>query len=631
MSPPDPSLSALSDSPDSVAGSDIASSAAGRPRPSNGGLLACVDEIALEKCRASLEAEGFEIVRAPGWGEALGLFETLRPEFVLVDGSFLDGSGPQLCAALRRLSGRSEVPVLAMCAGKQELRRALAAGASDVIGKPVDTKVLARRITALHRGFKASVELERHRVLLQQARRHAAEIEERFERRNLIDPLTGLPNRLRLHQLLGRALARREGSRRRLALFFLGLDRFTEINETLGRRQGDAVLRLVADRLAEYVRTRRCRVGPALLLVARLSSDEFALMLTDDEGRELSEFAQGALAALAQGFVLGDTRVYVSASIGVAVASADTEQPEVLIQQAETALYEAQRRGGGQLTFYCQALSGVAEQKLGMDRRLRGALERGDLSLHYQPIVQASDRRVIGAEALLRWNDAELGSVAPSRFVPVAEDTGLMTTIGTWVLEEACRQLRSWIDAGLPAIRMAVNVSRCQLERGDLVAKVTKALADSRLDPGLLELELSERGTLRNEPGVVGQLRQLKALGVRLMVDDFGTGQSAIAYLKQFPLDGLKVDRSFVEGVADREDDSAITSAIVAMAQRLNLDVVAEGVELDSQLQRLREYGCDHIQGFFYSPGLAPKEFRNALEARGVSVGLRFRDESSPP
>jgi diguanylate cyclase (GGDEF)-like protein len=630
MTPPAPLLVALTDDSD-PAGTGSAGPATSGRRWSKKSLLACVDEVALEKCRARLEAEGFEVVRAPGWGEALGLFEALQPEFVLVDGSFLDGSGPQLCAALRRLSGRSEVPVLAMCAGKRELRRALDAGATDVIDKPLDANVLVRRVATLHGGFKASVELERHRVLLHDARRHAAEVQERFERKSLLDPLTGLPNRLRLNQLLGRALARREGSRRRLALFFLDLDRFTEINETLGRRQGDAVLCLVADRLAEYVRTRRCRVGPALLLVARLSSDEFALMLTDDETRALSDFAQGALAALARGFVLGDTHVYVSASIGIAVASADMEQPEILIQQAETALYDAQRRGGGQLNFYSQALSGVTERKLGMDRRLRGALERGDLSLHYQPIVQASDRRVIGAEALLRWNDAELGTVAPSCFVPVAEDTGLMTTIGSWVLEQACRQLKSWIDGGLPAIRMAVNVSRCQLEQGDLVAQVTKVLADTGLDPGLLELELSERGTLRNEAGVVGQLRQLKALGVRLMVDDFGTGQSAIAYLKQFPLDGLKVDRSFVEGVADKEDDSAITSAIVAMAQRLKLDVVAEGVELGSQLERMREFGCDHIQGFFYSPGLAPQQFRDALETDGASVGLRFPGKNAAP
>jgi diguanylate cyclase (GGDEF)-like protein len=612
--------------PDSAAVLGIAMSAALRERKSNKTLLACADEIALGKCRASLEAEGFEVVRAAGWGDALGLFEALQPEFVLVDGSFLDGSGAQLCAALRRMSGRSEVPVLAMCAGKAEVRRALDAGASDVVEKPVEANVLVRRVASLHRGFKASVDLERHRGLLQDAYKRASEVEQHFERKSLIDALTGLPNRLRLNQLLGRALARREGSRRRLAVFFLDLDRFTEINETLGRRQGDAVLRLVAERLADYVRTSRCRVGPALLLAARLSGDEFALMLTDDDSRVLSEFAQGALAALASGFVLGDTEVYVSASIGIAVASADMEQAEVLIQQAETAMYEAKHRGGGQLNFYSQALNGLAEQKLGMDRRLRGALERGDLSLHYQPIVQASNRQVIGAEALLRWNDAELGAVSPSRFVPVAEDTGLMTTIGGWVLEQACQQLRAWIDAGLPPIRMAVNVSRCQLERGDLVAKVKQVLADHRIEPRLLELELSERGALRNEPGVVGQLRQLKAMGVRLMVDDFGTGQSAIAYLKQFPLDGLKVDRSFVEGVVDKEDDSAITSAIVAMAQRLKLDVVAEGVELDSQLQRMREYGCEHIQGFLYSKGLAPAQFRDAVESRGSSVGLRLTD-----
>ncbi len=329
----------------------------------------------------------------------------------------------------------------------------------------------------------------------------------------------------------------------------------------------------------------------------------------------LSAFVQGLLRALSQPFTAAGTEVYLAASAGVAVAAAELSDPGELLQHAETAMYEAKRRGGSQFHIYNAALNGAVDFKLGMDRRLRAALEREEFILHYQPVVEPVTRRVLGVEALLRWQDGANGWISPADFVPVAEETGLMTLIGTWVLKNACRQLKSWIDAGLPPLRMAVNVSRCQLERGDLAAEVERALLETGLDPGLLELEISERGTLRSEPGILAQLRKLKALGVRIVVDDFGTGQSAIAYLKQFPLDGLKIDRSFVMGTVSGGDDAVIVSAMVAMAHRLGLGVVAEGVETSDQLGKMQEYGCEAIQGYLFSRAVPPADFVTSVDS----------------
>jgi EAL domain-containing protein (putative c-di-GMP-specific phosphodiesterase class I) len=244
-------------------------------------------------------------------------------------------------------------------------------------------------------------------------------------------------------------------------------------------------------------------------------------------------------------------------------------------------------------------------------------------------MVEAATRRVLGVEALLRWHDERLGWVPPTEFVAVAEESGLMVRLGDWVLLQACRQLRAWHDAGLTPLRMAVNVSRCQLRRGNLPARVREALAETGIPPAMLELEISERGALRDEPIILAQLRELKRMGVRLLVDDFGTGQSAIAYLKQFPLDGLKIDRSFVDGIAEGGDDAAIASAIVAMAHRLRLSVVAEGVEQPAQLSRLQEFGCEGVQGFLFSEAVPAQRVPSLIAADDGPPRSSFREEAS--
>jgi diguanylate cyclase (GGDEF)-like protein len=580
-------------------------------------ILVCADPSVLSAGQAALAEAGFQTARPEGWAEALSLFDRLRPPAVVVDGAFLDGSGPRLCAALRRKSGPVEVPMLALCAGKRDVKRALEAGANDVAEKPLDWSIVSRRLLCLYREQKANTQSERLRQLLREAHKSEFEAREQMARQTLIDPLTGLPSRLGLYRILQRNLTRARTAEIGVALLTVDLDGFTDINETLGRAAGDGVLSQVAERLSTGLRNLRVGAGqaPGLMLAARVGGDEFALMLTGSVDCEnLSSLGRALLDGLARPLAAGGTEVHLRASLGVAVAQGDATDPGELLQHAETAMYEAKRRGGGQLLAYSASLRCAADYKLGMDRRLRAAFENRQLLLHYQPVIEPATRRILGTEALLRWKDGENGWVSPAEFVPVAEETGIMVPIGTWVLETACRQLRTWIDGGLPAIRIAVNVSRCQLERGDLASEVERVLAATGLEAGLLELEISERGTLRSEPGIVAQLRKLKALGVRIVVDDFGIGQSAIAYLKQFPLDTLKIDRSFIVGAEAGGDDAVIVSAIVAMAHRLGLGIVAEGVETEGQLSSATSLGCEAVQGFFYSRALPPSDFAAAVE-----------------
>jgi diguanylate cyclase (GGDEF)-like protein len=577
-------------------------------------LLVCSDPLVLKSGAKILEEAGFEIHRADGWSEALRDFESLRPAAILVDGAFLEGSGPELCAALRRQSGRIEVPVLVLCKNSRDRERALRSGANEVAEKPVDWSVVSRRLLALSRGFRASEEMERSRRIVAEARRLVAEAWEKSHHQGSTDALTGLPNRARLDAVVERALARGRTMGIKVVLLFLDIDRFSDINETLGRPGGDEVLRSVARVLLDCLRSDGWPKG--IGLAARISGDEFALMLgTDITDEQLSKLAESVLTAISQRLNINGTDCYISVSIGIAVASSHQMEAEALLQQAETAMYSARCGGGGCYRFYSEAFAGAMHSRLGMDRRLRSAFERRELALHYQPVLEAGTRRLVGVEALLRWYDPKAGMVSPADFVPVAEDTGLMTPIGTWVLETACGQIKGWMEEGLPAMRVAVNVSRCQLERGDLAGEVERVLGETGLPPALLELELSERGVLRSDPAVLAQLKKIKRLGARLVVDDFGTGQTGMSYLTQFNLDGLKIDRSFVKGILYNSQDDAITAAIVAMAQRLKMDVTAEGVETEAQRDRICEYGCQAIQGFLYSVALPADELRARLDS----------------
>jgi diguanylate cyclase (GGDEF)-like protein len=396
----------------------------------------------------------------------------------------------------------------------------------------------------------------------------------------------------------------------------VNLDHFGAAKRTLGRAGANAILQHVGQQLTATVRSEELigRVsGASITTVARLDGEVFGVLLTglatrDDAVRSVQLLRDRTVRALAE----IDGGYALTASAGAAIAPSDGRTAEALLLRADLALDQA-KMAAGAVRFHNEATYQHHAGSLPIHRCLLTALARGELHLHYQPLIDRREGRVTAAEALLRWDSPELGPVAPATFVPVAEESGLMVQMGTWVLGQACRQLRTWIDQGLPAIRMCVNVSMCQLVRSDLVRTVRETLAATGIEPALLELEISERGALRSDPEILRQLHELKKLGVRLSLDDFGTGNSAIAYVKHFPIDTLKIDRSFVSGVTTSASDAAIAGATIAMARQLGLDVVAEGVEQGSQLEFLSRHGCENYQGFLFSEPIAATAFGELL------------------
>jgi diguanylate cyclase (GGDEF)-like protein len=419
--------------------------------------------------------------------------------------------------------------------------------------------------------------------------------EERNARLAQFDSLTGLPNRHLFQDRLAQsvALARRGGAT--MAMLFIDLDRFKLVNDTMGHAAGDRLLKEAAVRLSRSVR--------ASDTVARLGGDEFAATLLDlSRPGDAAVVAQKIIDALAEPFMLDGHDAYVSGSVGIALFPGDSEDAAGLVMNADAAMYRAKERGRNNYQFYTRALNERAMQRLALESSLRKALDRQEFLLHYQPRLSLKTGRICGMEALLRWNHPERGVVAPAEFIPVLEETGLIVPVGEWVLRSACRQVRLWADEGLPVTSMAVNLSARQFQAPDLERSLMEILSGAGIDARVMELEITESLLIDDPDRAARTLRSLAACGLKISVDDFGTGYSSLAYLKRFPLDALKIDRSFVRDIARDADDAAITVAIIDLAHALGMEVVAEGVETRGQLDFLARHGCDEIQGFFFSP-----------------------------
>jgi len=410
----------------------------------------------------------------------------------------------------------------------------------------------------------------------------------------LHDPLTGLPNRELFFDRLTHALAKRDTADSTAAVMFMDIDNFKLVNDSLGHDTGDRLLKAVGPRLAGALRPSDT--------VARFGGDEFVVLCEDvGDGRDAMVVADRLQHALGEPFVLGGEEHFLSASIGVALASGRYSGAEELMRDADAAMYRAKERGRAQCELFDDAMRNRVLGRLRMENAMRGMIDRDEISVHYQPIVSLQDGSITGLEALMRWNHSGLGPVSPLEFIPIAEDTGLIVRLGAWMLEEVCRQAVRWDEElGVAAPPISVNLSPRQVAHAELVPTVARVLEESRLAPDRLALEITESVLINEAESPWNTLHALKRVGVTLMLDDFGTGYSSLSYLKRFPVDVLKIDRTFVDGLGSEAEDSAIVKAVVSMAQALELGVVAEGVETARQVDCLRELGCDRAQGYFF-------------------------------
>lgn len=544
-----------------------------------------------------LESEGYQLVFAENGEDALAKAEQLIPDLMLLDVMMPGMDGFQVCQLLRANPRLAELPVVMVTAldDRESRLRGIEVGADDFMSKPFDRAELrarVRTITRLNR-YRRLMETEEHLVYLAN-----------------YDMLTRLPNRSLLVERLRQAIGHARRHRQSLAVMSMDLDGFQIINDSLGHEFGDEVLRETAERLIQVV--------PAGTTVARLSSDEFALMYESSSlVNDVSNLVQRLLDSISIPIMMEKHEIVITACIGVSVFPSDGDEPLVLLKNANTAMSRAKAQGQNSYKFFTEEMNALALKRLILENHLRKALSRSELRLLYQPQVDLNSNRITGVEALLRWEHPELGLVSPDRFIPVAEETSMIIAIGEWVLQTACEQCKRWQEQGLPSIRVAVNVSSRQFQNSDLLSVIQRVLGETQLEPAFLELELTEsmlmEEDLDKKNSSFSMFSQLQKMGIHIAVDDFGTGYSSLSYLKRFPLNTLKIDRSFIKDVCHNGDDAAITTAIIAMAHSLQLSVVAEGVETEDQLTFLKQHACETVQGFLFSRAISAQEMSQLL------------------
>jgi len=426
------------------------------------------------------------------------------------------------------------------------------------------------------------------------------------------DVLTGLPNRLMFNQLLIQAIRSAQRHKRQLAVFFIDLDRFKTINDSLGHEAGDRMLKEMARRFKRSLR--------ADDVVGRLGGDEFVILTGEvDELSQIANVARKILSNVIKPMLLQGEECGVTASVGISIYPENGTDEQTLIKNADVAMYFAKEEGRNNYQFYSEDIQSLSNKRMLIETNLRRALENNELSLKYQAKVNLKTGRITGVEALLRWKNPIIGLITPKQFIPVAEETGLIVPIGRWVMKTACAQNVAWQRQGLHPVCMAVNLSLRQLTDDRLLEDIKAALDESGMAPNLLELEITESMVIQNLEHMIEVLTNIKKMGVRLAIDDFGTGYSSLAQLKHFPIDTLKIDRSFIHNLPEDSENQAITEAVIAMAKTLNLTVVAEGVETQEQEGFLRNLICDEMQGFYFSKPVAPDKFADLLSKHGAA------------
>ncbi|MFH2139735.1 MAG: EAL domain-containing protein [Pseudomonadota bacterium] len=576
-----------------------------------------------------LRNDGYKILCASSGKEGLALLAQHDVGVIISDQRMPEMSGVEFLTQVKELYPHTIRIVLSGYADLDSVMDAINRGAIyKFFAKPWDNEILRAEVLEAFRHHELAwekahllQEIQTANDLLAQVNLELAEVvshkDSQIEHIAHYDALTGLPNRLLFNDRLDQELARAHREDRMVAVLAVGLDRFKQINDSFGHPMGDQLLQVMAGRLAGKVR--------ACDTVARIAGDEFGVVLTGVKAaHDVGDVAQKIIDSIAQNpMSIGDSEIFVTLSIGVCLYPLDGPNTATLLRNADAALHHAKTEGRNNFQYYAAHMNASAWQRLQLETGLRRALERDEFVLHYQPQVDLDHGKIIGMEALLRWQSAERGLVSPGEFIPLLEETGLIVPVGEWVLRTACKQARAWQAAGLSGFHVAVNLSPLQFGQPDFAGVVIAILEEYGLDPALrmIELELTESLLMHNVAGTIDTLNKLHATGIEFSIDDFGTGYSSLSYLKRFPISSLKIDQSFVRDLSSDRSDEAIVTAIIALGHSLGLNVIAEGVETATQLTRLREMGCDEIQGYLFSRPVPAAEMTHLLQS-GETLSL---------
>jgi diguanylate cyclase (GGDEF)-like protein len=587
-------------------------SAREQQRPS---ILLIDDDEQIRNLLCSILEKDYDCINTSSAEDAMDVLTAIKFDLVVSDINMGGISGLELAPFIVKQTPET---VVVMISGLQTIDfaiEAMRAGAFDYITKPFDVQhveAAMRRALDHHKLLEDKKYYENN--LHDLVRRRTAEI----ERLAYFDTLTDLPNRLLFEDRLTQALRHGQKDWQPVGILLMRIDRFKKINDTLGNALGHCLLRDIAERVR--------RASGERGTLARFEGDEFGLLLTDINGSEgVLEILQHVIASLQPLFVVGEHQLSVTPSFGVSVFPVDGQSASQLIATAGVALARAQSLGGNNYQFYHAEMNARALDRLTMEGDLRRAIQNGELVLHYQPQVDVSTRDIVGAEGLVRWQHPKFGLLPPAKFIPLAEDTGLILPLGEWALRTACKQVALWHEAGLTTVRVSVNVSPQQFQQKHFVETVAEILAETEINPSSLQLEITETSIMQSADQLITRLSQLKQIGLTLAIDDFGVGYSSLGYLKRLPIDMLKIDRSFVSHATTDPDDAALVMAIITLAHNLRLEVMAEGVETEDQLRFLHLLRCDEGQGYLFGMATTPEIlFSRASEVARNQVSLPF-------
>ena len=576
-------------------------------------VLIIDDDEQIRKLLASFLGDVYQCQTASSAEEALTALSCATFDLVISDIDMGRLSGLELVPIVHSTSPDT---VTLMISGDHDIKTAiesLRVGAFDYVIKPFDLRHLG---AAVERALDHCRLLKEKRCDQEQLQRLLRERTAEIDRLAYYDSITQLPNRTLFEDRLAQAVAIASSTSEKLAVLFISLDQFKKVNDTLGPAPGDLFLQEFAERLKSCISESDT--------VARFGNDEFALLQMQIEGaKDIVETIGSLSQVLRFSFDLEGHEVFATASVGVSLFPVDGVDSQTLIQNAGAALYKAKRSGGANYQFYTPDMHKLISSRLALETSLRRAIQNEEFLLHYQPRVSVDSFEITGVEALVRWQHPQLGLVLPSEFIPLAEDTGLIVPIGEWVLRQACFQNMRWQSQGFPSLHMAVNISARQFHEQDVTQTVVRILNETGLAPEHLELELTESSIMRNSDFAAGVLNRLKAMGINISIDDFGTGFSSLASLKRLPIDSLKIDQSFVRDMTSDPDEASLVMAIITLAHNLRLKVIAEGVETEEQLGFLHLLRCDEIQGFLFSKPLPEAALVSLLEAHSGNRGTR--------